>query len=150
VGTHHILTVTLDDDGQLDVIPQFKQVPNAPELLGRGFRLALARWQDYDVVVIDTPPVLAVADPLTIAPHCTGTVFVVDRNMADRRKLAAAVGSLHRLGVQVLGVVANNVGQVGSGAGYGTPYGGSAPAARRGNGRAKRTPAAPQPSRSTR
>jgi polysaccharide biosynthesis transport protein len=141
-GTHHILTVTLDDDGQLDVIPQFRRVAHAPELLGRGFRLALARWQDYDVVVIDTAPVLAVADPLTIAPHCTGTVFVVDRHKADRRKLAAAVGSLQRVGVQVLGVAANNVGQVGSGAGYGAPYGAPAAAPRRGNGRATTGPAA--------
>jgi capsular exopolysaccharide synthesis family protein len=146
-GTHHILTVTLDDDGQLDVIPQFKQVSNAPELLGRGFRLALARWQDYDVVVIDTSPVLAVADSLTIAPHCTGTVFVVDRQEADRRKLTAAIGSLQRVGVQVLGVVANNVGQLETGGGYGTPYGGAPVVARRGDGRAKGTPAAHQPTR---
>jgi len=129
-GAHHILTVTLDDDGHLDVIPQFKHVPNAPELLGRGFRSALGRWQEYDVVVVDTPPVLAVADPLTIAPHCTGTVFVVDRHRSDRRKLIGAVDALRRVGVQILGVVANNVGSVGSGAGYGSPYG--EPAARRG------------------
>ncbi len=122
-GAHHILTVTLGDDGHLDVIPQFKQIANAPELLGRGFRAALARWQDYDVIVVDSPPVLAVADPLTIAPHCTGTVFVVDRRKADRRKLQDAIGSLRRVGVQVLGVVVNNVGPVGSGAAYGSTYG---------------------------
>lgn len=123
-GTHKILTVALDDESVLDVIPQLERVANASELLGRGFRSALARWQEYDVVVVDTAPLLAVSDSLTIAPHCTGTVFVVDRQRSDRRTLAAAIGSLQRVGVQILGVVANNVGSVGSGgSGYGPGYG---------------------------
>jgi polysaccharide biosynthesis transport protein len=121
---HQLLSVSLGDDGQLDVIPQIRPVPNAPELLGRRFRLALQSVDDYDVIVIDTPPVLAVADALMIAPHCTGTVLVTDHQKSDRRKLAAAVNTLQRLGVQVIGVVANRVGSVGSGAGsYGQPYG---------------------------
>jgi capsular exopolysaccharide synthesis family protein len=148
-GTHHILTVTLDGDGQLDVIPQFKQVAHAPELLGRGFRLALARWQEYDVVVVDSPPLLAVADPLTIAPHCTGTVLVVDHHKADRRRLTAAVGSLQRLGVRILGVVANNVGTGSSSVGYGAPYGDAAP--RSANDRMTAASAvAPRPSQAVR
>jgi capsular exopolysaccharide synthesis family protein len=94
--------------------------PNAAELLGRRFRTALRSLDDYDVIVIDTPPLLAVADALMIAPHCTGTVLVVDHQRSDRRKLAAAVGALQRVGVPVLGVVANRVGAVGSG---GVSYG---------------------------
>ncbi len=123
---HHVLTADLAGDGQLHLIPQFGPVPNAAELLGKGFRTALGHWlEDYDIVVIDTPPVLAVADPLTIAPHCTGTVLVVDRRRTDRRKLVAAVEVLQRVGVHVLGAVTNNVGPVGSGGGYGTTYGAS-------------------------
>ena len=121
---HQLLSVSLGDDGQLDVIPQIRPVSNAPELLGRRFRLALQSVDDYDVIVIDTPPVLSVADALMIAPHCTGTVLVVDHQRSDRRRLAAAVNTLQRLGVQVIGVVANRVGAAGSGAGsYGPPYG---------------------------
>ncbi len=121
---HMLLSVALGDDDQLDVIPQLRPVANAPELLGRRFRTALQSVDDYDVVVIDTSPVLAVADALMIAPHCTGTVLVVDHQRSDRRKLAAAVNALQRLGVPVIGVVANRVGTVGSGAGtYGAPYG---------------------------
>ena len=119
-----VLTVALEGEGTLDLLPQPRRVANAAELLGRGFRSALARLQQYDVIVIDTPPVLAVADPLTIAPHCTGTILVTDRQRSDRRKVADAVASLQRIGVQVLGVVANNVGPLGSGA-YGGAYGAS-------------------------
>lgn len=126
-GLHHILSVKLGPDGHLDVIPQFRKVANAPELLGRGFRAVLGRWAEYDVIVIDTPPVLAVADPLTIAPHCTGTILVVDRNRTDRRKLSQTITALHRVGVRVLGVVVNH--EAFSGArGYGDMYGGNAAA----------------------
>lgn len=142
---HHILSVALDDEAVLDVIPQVEHVADAAELLGRGFRAALARWQDYDVVVIDSPPVLAVADPLAIAPHCTGTILVVDPQRSDRRKLVAAVALLQRVGVQVLGFVANNVAAVESTAGYGAATygaearGGGAGNARRGGPRSKAT-----------
>lgn len=118
-GGHHILTVTLDTDVGLDVIPQLASFPEAAELLGRGFRAALACWQEYDIVVIDSPPLLAVADPLAIAPHCTGTVLVVDSQRSDRRKLIASVGLLQRVGVRLLGFVANNVGTAASTAGFG-------------------------------
>jgi non-specific protein-tyrosine kinase len=140
---HHILSVSLDDEAVLDVIPQVAHVADAAELLGRGFRAALARWQDYDVVVIDSPPVLAVADPLAIAPHCTGTILVVDPQRSDRRKLVAAVALLQRVGVQVLGFVANNVVAVESTAGYGAATygaearGGGDAGARRSRGRSK-------------
>jgi capsular exopolysaccharide synthesis family protein len=123
-GGHELLSVSLGTDDHLDVIPQVHPVSHAAELLGRRFRTALRSLDAYDVIVIDTPPLLAVADALMIAPHCTGTVLVVDHQRSDRRKLAAAVGALQRVGVPVLGVVANRVGAVGSGGvSYGMPYG---------------------------
>lgn len=143
-GTHHVLTVKLGAEGQLDAIPQFRPVANAAELLGRGFRTVLARWTDYDVVVIDSPPVLAVADPLTIAPHCTGTIVVVDRSRTDRRKLAQTVGALHRIGVRVLGVVANHE-TMSTSRNYGEVYGDAGTGAPRRGAPAKRSRAQARP-----
>lgn len=122
-AAHHVLSIKVGSDGQLDAIPQLRPVTNASELVGRGIRAVLARWSEYDVVVIDTPPVLAVADPLSVAPHCSGTVVVVDRSRTDRRKLAQTTASLNRIGVQVLGVVVNHEEPVSGGAGYGAAYG---------------------------
>ena len=149
-GAHQVLAVNLGPEGQLDAIPQFRPVPNAPELLGRSFRTVLGRWSEYDVVVIDTPPVLAVADPLTVAPHCTGTIVVVDRNVTDRRKLAQTLAALNRVGVRVLGVVANQEATATTG-GYGEVYGDRAPERPR-RGESNRTQAQVQarPSRSGR
>ena len=122
-GGHEFLSVSLGVDDHLDVIPQVQPVTNAAELLGRRFRTALHSLDTYDVVVIDTPPLLAVADALVIAPHCSGTVLVVDHQRSDRRKLLTAMSALQRVGVPVVGVVANRVGAAGSGGlSYGMPY----------------------------
>lgn len=122
-GPHHFLAVKFTPESHLDVIPQFRSVENASELLGRGFRTVLGRWSEYDVIIIDSPPALAVADPLTIAPHCTGTVLVVDRNRTDRRKLTQTLAALQRVGVRVFGVVANHEAFSGAQGGYGGVYG---------------------------
>lgn len=101
--------IAIGDSGHLHVVPQFDHAADAPELLGRGFRRALQSWEErFDVIVVDTPPVLAVSDPLTIAPLCTGTVLVVDQQRTDRRTLLNATELLERLGVRLLGIVANH------------------------------------------
>ncbi|MDZ7708658.1 MAG: hypothetical protein U5J97_12350 [Trueperaceae bacterium] len=92
----------------LDLIPQFSPAPAAAELLARSLPRALAAWGErYDAIVIDTPPVGSVADPLNIAPYCTGTLLVVDRQKTDRRMLARTVELLARASVRVLGVAVN-------------------------------------------
>jgi hypothetical protein len=54
----------------------------------------------YDVIIIDSPPVLPVADALIIAPLCTGTVLAASPNQSDRRQVRAAVEILQRVGPQ--------------------------------------------------
>lgn len=110
---------------RLSVIPTFQTVNSPAELLSRGFRECLERWRhDYDVIIIDSAPVLAVADTLTIAPFCTGTVLVASQQSSDRRQVRAAVELLQRLGVRTLGVAATHVSrQGGQSAGYGYGYG---------------------------
>jgi capsular exopolysaccharide synthesis family protein len=123
-GAHNVFSVSLGES-QLDVVPQFKPVSDAPEALGRGLRRALKAWEGYDVIVIDAAPVLSVTDTLIIAPLCTGTLLVVDQRRSDRRNLLAAKGLLERVGVSILGVVSNRVKAEGGSALYGASYGGS-------------------------
>jgi polysaccharide biosynthesis transport protein len=121
-GAHNVLSVAVGD-GQLDVVPQFEAVSDAPEALGRGLRRALKAWEGYDVIVIDAAPVLAVSDTQIVAPHCTGTVLVVDQRRTDRRSLLAAKEVLQRVGVNILGIVSNRVKADGSSTLYGTAGG---------------------------
>lgn len=121
-GAHRIARVSLGAQQTLDVIPAYEPVPQAAELLGRDFRTLVEAWsQSYDVIVVDTPPVLAVADALTIAPFATGAVLAVNLRRADRRSLRASLDLLERMGVRLLGVAATMVAQprVRRTAGYG-------------------------------
>ncbi|HZW27798.1 MAG TPA: polysaccharide biosynthesis tyrosine autokinase, partial [Trueperaceae bacterium] len=115
--------------GTLDVLPQFGSAPSPTELLSRGFATMLNRFKDdYDVIVVDTPPMLPVADTLTMAPHTTGVVLAVSLPDTDRRSVGAAIDLLERIGVRMLGLVATNIekttGRAGEyGYGYGYGYG---------------------------
>lgn len=119
--------VSLSPSQQLHIIPTFEPTPNPTELLSRGFRDVLEVWRSaYDVIVIDSAPLLPVADTLTIAPLCTGTVLTASVEQTDKKQVRAAVAILNRIGVRVLGVVATQVpkvGRYGSGYGYGYGYG---------------------------
>lgn len=129
-GPHMVARVPLGGRQRLDIVPSFQVSTQAAEILGRGFSACVSRWgQDYDVIVIDSPPVLAVADALTIAPSCTGTVLAVSMRKADRRPLRATLDLLERMGVRLLGIAATMVPEPqmrGSG-GYGYGYGYGAP-----------------------
>jgi non-specific protein-tyrosine kinase len=125
------VAVPLGPSQNLEVVPSFEAAPNPTELLGQGFRERLDAWrQRYEVIIIDSAPVLPVADTLTIAPHCTGVVVVVSLAEADRRSVKATLETLQRIGVRVLGMVATNLeerqgrqGGYGYGYGYGHGYG---------------------------
>ncbi len=137
----NVLRVALDASSELFVVPQFGSVPDASEALARGFPMALDQWNGYDVIIVDTAPLLAVADALAIAPRCTGTVLVVDAQTTKRNDLVAAKGLLERVGVTILGIVANRVrGSSRSGA-YGAAYGSAAPAPVRAKAKPRPRPA---------
>ena len=116
----------------VDVLPGFQPAPDPTELLGHGMRPLLDHVaSQYDVIVIDTAPVIPVADTLSIAPFTTGLIFATSLPDADRKAITNALNLLRRLNVKLLGVVATNVkhgashrsGAYGYGYGYGTGYG---------------------------
>ncbi len=120
-GPHQIARVLVSAKQQLHVVPAFQVSPQAAELLSRSFRTCLDRWsKEYDVIIVDSPPVLAVADALTIAPLCTATLLVANIRRTDRRQVRAAFDLLNRLGVHILGVAATMVPDAGSSRGPGT------------------------------
>ena len=126
-GPHMVARVPLGGKQRLDVVPAFQVSAQAAEILGRGFGACVKRWaQEYDVIIVDSPPVLAVADALSIAPFCTGTILAVNMRKADRRPLRSTLDLLERMGVRLLGVAATMVteprmrGMAAYGNGYGS------------------------------
>lgn len=102
--------IALDLKHRLDLVPTFEPLSSPTEALSRNFREALDKWRSrYDVIVIDSAPILLVADALTIAPLCTGTILVTNRQTSNKREVRAAAQLLQRLGVRILGAVMTSV-----------------------------------------
>lgn len=91
---------------RLSVLPT-RPDPDAGDLLARnlGDVLRSAR-ENYDVVVVDAPPILVGDDARTIATLCDGVLFVVASDSLAT-SVAEAASALDSLGVRVLGAVAN-------------------------------------------
>ncbi|WP_223912214.1 polysaccharide biosynthesis tyrosine autokinase [Rhodoferax lithotrophicus] len=112
----------------LDFISTGPMPPNPAELLMSPATVQLMQTlgESYDVVVIDTPPVLAVADTQVIAP-LAGTVFMVARaEISTLAELQESAKRLARSGVTVRGVIFNDLNlskrRYGYGYGYGYKY----------------------------
>ena len=100
--------------GRLDVLTAGTQVPRAGDLTGSRFmREALETFSSsYDLVVVDTPPMLATSDGANIAASVgAGLVFVVDRRQRTR-PVSRALKKLELVGVNVLGLVLNREGRL--------------------------------------
>lgn len=92
----------------LDLIPSFK--PTATPLLGRNLPACLDIWKEtYDVIVLDSAPLLPVADTFTIAPFCTHTVLIGNLKRSDRRSFRTAAERLTLMGVPIVGTVVTRV-----------------------------------------
>ena len=93
--------------GTLDVIPNFRA--GAPAQLSRRLPDCLKEWRDYDVIILDSAPLLPVADSFALAPLCTHTVLVANLKSSDRRSLKSAAERLDAMGVTLAGMVVTQV-----------------------------------------
>ena len=65
--------------------------------------------QRYDLVLIDTPPLLSVTDAAALAPATDGVIVVVKPGVTKLSALQQALEQLQAVGARVLGVVLNEV-----------------------------------------
>ncbi|WP_410514271.1 CpsD/CapB family tyrosine-protein kinase [Paenibacillus sp. BR2-3] len=63
----------------------------------------------FDIILIDTPPLLAVTDAQIVASKSDGVIMVVSYGKVKRDIAAKAKAGLDRVGARILGVVLNNV-----------------------------------------
>ncbi|MCY0987085.1 polysaccharide biosynthesis tyrosine autokinase [Nannocystis sp. ILAH1] len=76
----------------------------------------------FDLVVLDTPPVLPVSDPLILARMADGVVVVARCQATTRAGLQRALTTLRRSEANLLGVILNEVDSRREEAGYGAGY----------------------------
>jgi Mrp family chromosome partitioning ATPase len=70
--------------------------------------LALAK-DKFNIVLLDTPPVLAVIDPVIVSSLVDSTVFVVRAGKTTRRPLVRAIEEVRKSKADIIGVVFNEV-----------------------------------------
>ena len=85
--------------------------PNPSELLGSAAmrRAVEEAKKHFDIVLFDTPPLLAVTDGAVLSTMVDGTVLVVRTGATAREAVRRAVGQLRTVTSRVLGVVLNDV-----------------------------------------
>jgi len=109
----------------LHVLPAGLRRPNPAELLSSKAFVELLAWADsqYDRVIVDCPPVLAVSDAQIVGQLVDGAILVVRPEKNHRRSVMRAVDSFHATGCHVLGIVANGLSNDSAdGYGYGYSY----------------------------
>ena len=85
--------------------------PNPSELLGsQKMKNILVKIKEHaDIVLIDTPPTLAVTDAAVLVPHVDGVLLVMRPGVTKLTSAKQAVEQLERMGANLIGVVLNNI-----------------------------------------
>jgi capsular exopolysaccharide synthesis family protein len=85
--------------------------PNPAEMMAskRMSDLLEQLRQQFDVILIDTPPVLAVTDAQIVASKSDGVIMVIDYGKVKRDIAAKAKKALEHVNARILGVAMNNV-----------------------------------------
>lgn len=82
----------------------------ASDLIGRGLAELLEdASSEYDLVLLDAPPLLGFAEPLQMATAVDGVIVVARAGQTSRKAVASVLATLNRLRAKVVGLVLNEV-----------------------------------------
>ncbi len=97
--------------GNLHVLTAGRIPPNPSELLGSEpmEKLLAEATLNYDMVILDSPPLLPVTDSALLSRFCGGVLLVVGSGSVTRPELATAIGSLEAVDASILGLVLNRL-----------------------------------------
>lgn len=92
-----------------DIILAGSIAPNPSELLEQGIFGDLIRGlrEEYDYVLLDTPPVGSVIDAVIAARSCDGAVLVIESGLVSHKAALKTLKQLKKSGCSILGTVLN-------------------------------------------
>ena len=104
------------------IIPSGPIPPNPAELLNSNKMKEMLEElkKGFDVILLDSPPVLAVVDSVIIASFADSTVYIIKAGTTIQKPFLRAVEELTRAKAKIIGVLFNEV--KASGEGYYSPY----------------------------
>jgi capsular exopolysaccharide synthesis family protein len=99
--------ITHPVEPNLTLMPAGRQSPLAAELLGSGEigKVFEAARKRFEIVLVDNPPSLPVADAIIVGTYCDGTIGVLRSGRTTRKALQRFVQSLARNHIHILGLV---------------------------------------------
>lgn len=105
------LLVPIPSVPDLDLLVSGPASRRAADLIGRPIgQILLEASKMYDLIVIDSPPMLGFAESLHLATLVDGVVVVTHAGETSRSALSQVLASLNRIKANVVGVVMNKMG----------------------------------------
>lgn len=97
----------------LDVIFSGKFPPNPTELLGNGRMEILLKEsrENYDYILVDTPPAGNLADSAIVAGYCDGVILVVEAGKNNSDFVRRAIEQMEQVNCSIMGCVLNKIGR---------------------------------------
>ncbi|MEM1297807.1 MAG: polysaccharide biosynthesis tyrosine autokinase [Pseudomonadota bacterium] len=111
-GTAELETaIRKDPESGLDLLPTIEAIPQAADVLSseRFTKLVGTLRERYELVVLDTPPILLVSDAAAIGKLADTTVYAVRWDHTPREAAAQGLDLLAGLGIRLAGCVATMV-----------------------------------------
>ena len=96
---------------KFDLIPRGQVPPNPSELLMSERFTELVEWasKNYDLVLIDTPPILAVTDAAVVGRHAGTTLMVARYAVNTLKEVETSLSRFEQNGIEVKGVILNSI-----------------------------------------
>lgn len=94
----------------LEVLTCGPKPPNPPELLGSLKMEAFIKMvtNEYDIVIIDAPPVLPITDAAVLSRLVDGIIFVIAYGQTSYESAVQAKESLEKVDAKIIGTIINN------------------------------------------
>lgn len=91
----------------LDLLTSGVLPPSPSDLFGTAVfgKFIEAAREKYDIVLMDTPPILHVSDAAILSRHVDGVVLVVAKNESKKDAVLECVKALRQVGANILGVL---------------------------------------------
>ncbi len=100
----------VDDTPELHLLLSGPFARRAPDLVSGEIASIIAEsGKEYDLIIIDSPPMFGLAEPLQIATHVGGVVIVTVAGKTDSRAVLSLLNTFNRLRIPVAGIVLNKV-----------------------------------------
>ncbi|MEI7076441.1 tyrosine-protein kinase Wzc [Pectobacterium versatile] len=95
----------------MDFIPRGQVPPNPSELLMHSRFAEFIKWagEHYDLVLLDTPPILAVTDAAVISRHAGTSLLVARFEMNTVKEIEVSIRRFEQNGTEIKGVILNAI-----------------------------------------